>query len=525
MVALVRLPDPVRLVMAEFGAEGFLFDGRSMRYRDAATGRFVSHREMTALRDSVASFYQGQLRDAGAAFQSGGSVRSIAELATQNATVQYLLGRGGALAMQESDWRALAAINQGITGNIGGTSWALNPSAYTPEQVANYAGLWAGEGVKAHSMGFAAGLDIEFPAHPGDGGTACLGNCRCAWDVTVDADGRVEAYWRTNADGNVCEDCEARAQEYNPWVTDVGPGAAGSAEPEPGPGSPAAELPSESAVEAQGERSAQSASGCPEGDLDCRADEIKAASSAGPTNSLKMEQESREQRTVWSDDEYQAINTYLGTGYAPMNSLARGLPESDWPDHWTPEVVADMRAQADLLDNALVTKGIELQDNAVLYRGVANVNADYFRVGDVVTDNGFASTSLNSSVAGGFGQNGVVLEIMAPQGTRGIYTGPFDRLADADYALYESEFLLPRGSQIRVVEVVPEEALHAPHTRVRAELLLPDEYATRTRVSGAANPEDILAQMDAEWEDYWKSLSPEEKAEWLEPGYTLEDLE
>lgn len=44
----------------------------------------------------------------------------------------------------------------------------------------------------------------DLPFQPGDGGTVCLGNCRCEWQADGDA-------WVWMAEAGACFDCEERA--------------------------------------------------------------------------------------------------------------------------------------------------------------------------------------------------------------------------------------------------------------------------------------------------------------------------
>jgi hypothetical protein len=54
----------------------------------------------------------------------------------------------------------------------------------------------------------------SLPAYPGDGQTACLGNCRCNWDIEETEDAW-EATWELN-DAEHCADCIANAEQWNP---------------------------------------------------------------------------------------------------------------------------------------------------------------------------------------------------------------------------------------------------------------------------------------------------------------------
>jgi hypothetical protein len=60
--------------------------------------------------------------------------------------------------------------------------------------------------------------DIEFPYYPGEG-TACGAECRCRWQVRVRWSDEYQSHatfatWQTASDGDVCPDCQRRAQEW-----------------------------------------------------------------------------------------------------------------------------------------------------------------------------------------------------------------------------------------------------------------------------------------------------------------------
>lgn len=56
---------------------------------------------------------------------------------------------------------------------------------------------------------------LPLPAMPGDGSTACLTNCGCAWDVQAVGEDSYDAYWR-RAKSDSCQGCVQREQEWAP---------------------------------------------------------------------------------------------------------------------------------------------------------------------------------------------------------------------------------------------------------------------------------------------------------------------
>ncbi len=56
---------------------------------------------------------------------------------------------------------------------------------------------------------------LPLPAMPGDGSTACLTNCGCAWDVQEVGADSYDAYWRRGKNDS-CQGCIQREQEWAP---------------------------------------------------------------------------------------------------------------------------------------------------------------------------------------------------------------------------------------------------------------------------------------------------------------------
>lgn len=65
-------------------------------------------------------------------------------------------------------------------------------------------------------LGRTDGLDL--PVFPKDGGTACLSNCACYWEIEeIDTRrGYYDCYWRLG-DTEHCEDCMQREKQYSPY--------------------------------------------------------------------------------------------------------------------------------------------------------------------------------------------------------------------------------------------------------------------------------------------------------------------
>lgn len=76
-------------------------------------------------------------------------------------------------------------------------------------QIAARADLYAGPVRATYSK--TRWSDVKLPAHPADGGTACLAWCKCNWVQRDDG-----FYW-TLGTAEHCGDCESHASEWSPY--------------------------------------------------------------------------------------------------------------------------------------------------------------------------------------------------------------------------------------------------------------------------------------------------------------------
>jgi hypothetical protein len=91
------------------------------------------------------------------------------------------------------------------------------PAAHAPEPAQP-------EVMEPHSVE----TDIEFPYYPGEG-TTCGTNCRCRWQVEVRWSDEQHskatfATWKTAGDGDVCPECQERADAWQDVMIRLEPG-------------------------------------------------------------------------------------------------------------------------------------------------------------------------------------------------------------------------------------------------------------------------------------------------------------
>lgn len=148
-------------------------------------------------------------------------------------------------------------------------------------------------------------------------------------------------------------------------------------------------------------------------------------------------------QAVFTEEESDAIASYVSTGHKDINSYLRGKIDDIW---------AQDKEDIKHLDSAMKNSLIE---DTTLYRGIA-IN-DVLEPGSEITDNGFTSTTLARSVADRFKVSGLmdshknkyVLRINANKGQKGLFPAA-DATDGKDIRSAEAEFILPRGTNFKV---------------------------------------------------------------------------
>jgi hypothetical protein len=114
--------------------------------------------------------------------------------------------------------------------------------------------------------------------------------------------------------------------------------------------------------------------------------------------------------------------------------------------------------------DSVIKKAPTLQEPILTFRGVRGTKIENqfgnLKPGDTFTDNGFVSTSLNPAAANEFARikqanAGYILEIINPQGTKGVFPLATRVEITPKFAspTSEQEWLLPKGTTFEVVEV------------------------------------------------------------------------
>lgn len=153
-----------------------------------------------------------------------------------------------------------------------------------------------------------------------------------------------------------------------------------------------------------------------------------------------------------SPNQLTSLEDYQGSGYEDINAQLR---DGDAAGAWAPEI-----RQLD----ASIAKQAPLDEPITVYRGYTRARLpDGLLDGQMVKDLAYQSTSLNRDIAldfvgdaAGRGRDPVMLELVIPKGARGINVNLAmgidpKKMSVSDVLDDEAEFLLPRGSRIRMV--------------------------------------------------------------------------
>lgn len=203
-------------------AKGWTYDQTAKRYR-AADGKFLSHASLVKARDQAIDRMTAQARSLGSEAATGllspaGFETAMRALVKQSYGLQYMLGKGGRNAMTKSDWGKVGnAVKKQYKYLANFRAELASADPPTEGQATARAGLYTDSSVQAFARGQGAAWGVTLPGHPGDGLTACLGNCRCSWELESSGGTLTSATW-TLGGADPCDGCQARAAKWNPWT-------------------------------------------------------------------------------------------------------------------------------------------------------------------------------------------------------------------------------------------------------------------------------------------------------------------
>lgn len=195
------------------------FSESARRYRDKASGKFLSPTTARELRDDFLTRRQEAMRTLAEQI-------SAKEITVQDWTeqvrvemkqtwgVQYAYGRGGRQAMADTDYDRAADLVKGQLDYLDGFARDLADGKLTAPQISARSDLYVSAAVHGHERGRASAWGLELEQYPGDGQTECLVNCRCELEIS-ETDSGADVYWRLG-DADSCDDCSEMSKTWNP---------------------------------------------------------------------------------------------------------------------------------------------------------------------------------------------------------------------------------------------------------------------------------------------------------------------
>lgn len=170
-----------------------------------------------------------------------------------------------------------------------------------------------------------------------------------------------------------------------------------------------------------------------------------------------------------SDEEKNVVKFYSEGGYYGINNVLRGVAGSPMNE--------EKKRNIELLD-AVMSK-TSLPEPTTAYRGVFNKTMKSWKVGSVIEDEGYMSTTLDSNLLTSFNKKRMTeLIINVPKGHQGIYVDALVSKERSDTAKTqgggpgtESELLLPRKTKLRVTKVNTETRDGKERTRIEVEIV------------------------------------------------------
>jgi hypothetical protein len=195
-------------------------------YQNQATNRVLTQADLVRLRDTYADRKMGPIRQlttnlANNQMSLGSYERAMREHLRTLHLSQHALGRGGANRMGFGDYGQVGRALRDQYGYLRGFVQDIGDGKLTGPQMLARADQYIGSATAAFERGQARAWGATLPAYPGDGGTECLGNCRCHWSYDERMDlgthGELHCTWRLGG-SDPCDGCSRRASDYQPYI-------------------------------------------------------------------------------------------------------------------------------------------------------------------------------------------------------------------------------------------------------------------------------------------------------------------
>lgn len=206
----------------------WVWEPRTHRYRNTASGRFVGARQMVQLRDTFIEAQKARTADLAARWASGelttAQWREGMRLVIKQTYIdQYVMAKGGRGQLTQADYGRIGALVKEQYKFLQGFERDLKNGQMTSAgQVAYRAALYVDSATSSFERGRAEALGApKLPQYPGDGATVCRTSCKCHWEIERVTGGWL-AYWRLGpVKTEHCPDCYRNAGVWNPLVVEA----------------------------------------------------------------------------------------------------------------------------------------------------------------------------------------------------------------------------------------------------------------------------------------------------------------
>ena len=183
--------------------------------------------------------------------------------------------------------------------------------------------------------------------------------------------------------------------------------------------------------------------------------------------------------------DYSLVNTVLREGYKP------GAKETIKVN----KIVSDL--------DFIISKAPVLETPITTFRGMSSDrfskeyldNLRNLKPGDTFIEKSFSSTDIKETVAKRFAKdNGIVMEITNPSGTKGIFPIGMRVETTAKIAAGESEWLLPRNTKFTVTEITGNKIKVVVSSKTNAAKLTPEAINASRYASEIRSAEILIAK-------------------------------
>jgi hypothetical protein len=196
------------------------------RYRDLATGRFVSADQvLTWAQEAMAA--AGDVGSAATALLVNGQLavgewQTIVRQELKDSYIQqYVLGKGGLEQMAAADWGSIGGMLAEQYRYLDAFAAEIAAGNLSAAQIEARLGMYFESANEAYERANARAYGVpELPDYPGSGNTVCLTRCGCHWEF-AETEGGWNCYWRLDPAKENCPDCQERAATWNPLFIPV----------------------------------------------------------------------------------------------------------------------------------------------------------------------------------------------------------------------------------------------------------------------------------------------------------------